>query len=185
MPLTKQLLRDRLLTERQAIPAAERTLRSQAIVERVCATDFFQKAGHIAAYLPILGEVDVMPILAVAAQAHKRVYLPRLRDDGRLDFAVYDPAMLVRGPRGVMQPAPELPSVEHAVLELVVVPGLGFDKRRHRLGLGAGFYDKTFGGESRRPTLLGVAYDIQIVDEVPVDPWDVPLDGVVSESAIL
>ena len=184
-PATKSVLRDRLLSRRQALAPVERTRRSQAVIQRLEVLPQFAAALHVAAYVPLLGEVDVLPVLSDARLENKRVYLPRLLADGRLEFAVYHPTELVKGPRGVMQPAPELPAVPVETLDFLVVPGLGFDRRGHRLGLGAGYYDKTLAGLPQRPFCAGVGYDFQLVDALPTDEWDIPLDAVVTERATI
>lgn len=180
--MSKSALRDRLLRERRAVPPDEHTMRSNVVVTRVVTLPEFGRASHVAAYLPLLGEVDVLPVLSQAASQGKRVYLPRLLDGGRLEFAAYDAAMVVRGPRGVMQPAPELPGVPLSEIDFMLVPGLGFDRAKYRLGLGAGYYDKTLAGQARRPYCVGVGFDFQLIDAIPADPWDVPLDTVILET---
>lgn len=183
--MSKSALRDRLLRERRAIEPADHTARSGSVVSRVAALPQFAQAAHVAAYLPLLGEVDVLPVLSQAASQGKRVYLPRLLDGGRLEFAAYDAAMVVRGPRGVMQPAPELPGVGVAEIDFMLVPGLGFDRAKYRLGLGAGYYDKTLAGQARRPYCVGVGFDFQLVETIPADPWDIPLDAVALETTTI
>lgn len=183
--MSKALLRDRLLRERRAVTPAEHTARSAAVVARVIAMTGFAQASHVAAYLPLLGEVDVLPVLSQAALLGKRVYLPRLLDGGRLEFAAYDASMVVKGPRGVMQPAPELPGVPVSEIDFMLVPGLGFDRAKYRLGMGAGYYDKTLAGQARRPFCVGVGFDFQLVDSLPADSWDVPLDAVALEKATI
>jgi 5-formyltetrahydrofolate cyclo-ligase len=182
---SKAQLRDRLLALRQQLAPVERTRRSQPVIARLLALPQYAAAAHVAAYVPLLGEVDVLPLLGEARLASKRVYLPRLLADGRLEFAVYDPAYLVKGPRGVMQPAAELPAVPVSELDLLVVPGLAFDGAGRRLGLGAGYYDKTLAGQTKKPFCAGAGYDFQLVDALPADAWDVPLDAVVTESATI
>lgn len=159
-----------------------RATRSITITNRLAALPQYQSAGHVAGYIPLLGEVDVLPWLAAAALEGKRVYLPRLLDGGTLEFAVYDPRQLVKGPRGVMQPAPELPAISIGELHFLVIPGLAFDRRKYRLGLGAGYYDKTLGGITARPFAAGVGFDFQVIEQFPVDSWDLPVDVVVTES---
>jgi 5-formyltetrahydrofolate cyclo-ligase len=180
--LTKQALRDRLLRERQAMDSQSRAIRSLSVLGNLGALAQYRAAKHVAGYIPILAEVDVLSWLSGAAVEGKRVYLPRLMDGGTLDFAAYDPRQLTKGPRGVLQPAPELPSVPITELDFLVIPGLGFDRRRFRLGLGAGYYDKTLAGLSTRPFSVGVGFDFQIIEQFPVESWDLPVDCVVSES---
>jgi 5-formyltetrahydrofolate cyclo-ligase len=178
-------LRDRLLTLRRQLSPADIASRSQAVCARLAAENAYISARRIGAYYPFLGEVDVLPQLAAAQAEGREVYLPRLMDGGSLSFARWSGEPLEKGPRGVLQPAAGGAVAELAELDLVIVPGLAFDRARQRLGLGAGFYDRTLGAAPRRPHTIGVAYNFQLVEEVPADAWDVPLDVVVAESSRL
>ncbi len=182
--LTKQQLRDHLLRERQSMDGPSRADRSADIANRLSTMPQYQAAQHVAGYIPILGEVDVLPWLAMAAEQGKRVYLPRLIEGGTLEFAHYDARQLVKGPRGVLQPAPELPAISIGEIHFLVMPGLGFDRNRYRLGLGAGYYDKTLAGIVVRPFSAGVGFDFQVIDQFPIDGWDLPVDAVVTESEV-
>lgn len=176
-------LRDRLLRERRALTVDEVALRSLGVCDRIQAASYYREARTIGAYLPILNETDLRPLMERARQEGRSVVLPRLRSDETLEFAPYLPNQLVRGRRGVWQPSPELAAVELSDIDLVIVPGLGFDRALYRLGLGAGYYDRTFANRRGRPFLLGAGYTFQVLEELPHDPWDVPLDGLVTEMA--
>jgi 5-formyltetrahydrofolate cyclo-ligase len=92
--------------------------------------------------------------------------------------------MLHPGPLGVMQPPPDAPE---AVPEIVLTPLLGFDRRGHRLGYGAGYYDRTFAAlaaAGHHPLRCGVALSIQEIDTVPETADDIPLDMVVTEAGV-
>lgn len=180
----KAALRERLLRERRALAADEVAMRSLVVCDRIESSACYREARVIGAYLPILNETDLRPLIERAQRQGRNVVLPRLRSDETLEFAPYSPNNLVRGPRGVWQPDFAMAAVSLDDIDLVIVPGLGFDRALYRLGLGAGYYDRTFANRSGKPFLLGAGYAFQVVERLPRDPWDVPLDGLVTESAI-
>ncbi|WP_372695815.1 5-formyltetrahydrofolate cyclo-ligase [Immundisolibacter sp.] len=182
-------LRRRLRAERRALSRAERQAASAALARRLATLPAFQRARRIAAYWPADGEIDPLPALRRAAAAGKACYLPVLcpQRDGHLHFAAWNPqAPLRRNRFGIVEPAV---APRHwlapRMLDLVLVPLVGFDGAGNRLGMGGGFYDRSFAflGQRRwrRPRLVGVAFDLQRVDRLPRRAWDVPLDAVASE----
>jgi len=111
----------------------------------------------------------------------KIIAWPRVSSDG-LTFATCPEAALVVGYRGLREPPAEAPLV--AELDVILVPGLGFDAAGHRLGQGGGFYDRLLASlrsTPRAPLAVGVAFAAQLVDALPVDAWDQPVDALVSE----
>jgi 5-formyltetrahydrofolate cyclo-ligase len=106
-----------------------------------------------------------------------------------LVFHLADPGELVGGRFGLSEPADTAPEVAASALDAVLVPGLAFDAQGRRLGLGGGFYDRTFSqarrSQARRPPLFGFCSDLQGVSACPSGPEDVPVDLVVTESRVL
>lgn len=131
--------------------------------------------GVVAAYRAYGDEIDPLP-LAQALDARRLAY-PHFRDRDaamgfRLDIGEYD-----GGPFDIPQPPDHAPEIEPDIL---LVPLIGADPRCHRLGQGKGHYDRALSALSDRKSFLtiGLAWDVQIVDEVPTDAWDVPLDAI-------
>ncbi len=173
-----------MLTLRRALAPEDVAVRSARVLRRLAEVPQFRNAARIGLYLPLWNEVDVTPLLDSAGSG-PAPFLPRLLPDGTLEFAAYDPARIGAGPRGVRQPEPDVPAIPMDELDAVLVPGLAFDRTRNRLGLGAGYYDKTLADCRRKPFTIGIAYAFQLVDALPTDPWDVPLDCVVSETVTI
>ena len=160
-------------------------LASRSIAGRVQSLSAWSETVSVALYASLPGEVDTRPLIEAALAAGRRVLLPRVIGTGRLEFAqCVDPAELVPGPFGVREPPGSrgpMP-LEHDMLDCV--PGLGFDRAGGRLGRGAGYYDRALAPGSwpdRRPVLLGLAFELQLVERVPMSPLDVRMDGVVTE----
>ena len=135
-------------------------------------------ARIVAAYQAMRGE---FPVTSAVFDAHMRgvaVAFPRVTPGG-LVFHVWDGSPMVPGPFGILEPAPSLPVVAPADLDVLLVPGLAFDPTGNRLGHGAGYYDRVLAGP--RGLTIGVAWSSQVVPEVPTDPWDQPVDALLTE----
>lgn len=136
-------------------------------------------AKRVAAYLTDGQEVDPLPILQALAEQGVATALPHLSDrQAPMRFLRWSPGWpLLMGPFGLRQPPAEAPEVEP---ELILAPLLGFDRTMGRLGQGAGFYDRAF-ARHPRARRIGIAWSVQELPEIPVDPWDVPLHAVATE----
>lgn len=111
--------------------------------------------------------------------------LPAIDSQGAMTFRRWSPGeALVTGPFSIEQPRPTAASVELSEQDAVLLPLLGFDRAGTRLGSGAGYYDRAFAfrrAGDRAPRLIGIAFAAQEFDTLPREPWDVPLDAVVTE----
>ncbi len=147
---------------------------------------WYRRARALAAYIANDAEIDPAPLLQAAHAAGKRVLLPRLRQK-HLEFVSYRPGAAVRRNRfNIPEPVGAAWSLQR--VDVVCVPLVGFDRDGHRLGMGGGFYDRTFAarvrknrGSLRGPRLIGLAYAGQEVAQLPHEEWDVRLTGVVTE----
>ncbi len=150
----------------------------------------FATASTVAGYWACHGELDPAPLLECAWAMDKAVYLPVLAGNA-LQFAPYRPNTLLRRNRFQI-PEPEVSPTEWLpplALDLVLTPLVAFDLTGTRLGMGGGFYDRSFAflrgpaQSGRRPRLVGVAYEFQQVETLVRQPWDVPLDAAATETA--
>jgi 5-formyltetrahydrofolate cyclo-ligase len=193
--MTLRELRRQLRAGRRAIPDAERRVHDRAIRASLSQLGVWQRGRRVAAFLGMPGEVDLRPCFGTASQRGVRIYVPHIvsHRDGRMVFVPLEPGAAVRGNMfGIAEPLHgsrgRLP-VRH--LDTILVPLVGFDAHGHRLGLGAGFYDRALRPRLdrtqpfRRPRLIGIAYSIQQVDRLEPASWDVALDLVVTERGIL
>ena len=158
-----------------------------AVAARLVGTRLVRDRGVVAGFWPFPDEIDPRPAMAAFGSRHHPLALPRMQGFGRpLAFHRYvagDP--LIEGRFEVMEPAPDRPIVQP---DLILVPLLAFDRRGHRLGFGAGFYDRTLAAlRAARPEVvaIGLAFACQEVEALPVEPHDQPLDGVASERGVI
>jgi 5-formyltetrahydrofolate cyclo-ligase len=164
---------------------------SQHIVSSIIQLAVYQQAISIAAYVADEGEIDAMQVL-VRAQDEKSCYLPVLASgkERRLHFYEYSRQReLVSNRYGILEPD-VTQSIEMSAegLDIVLVPLVLFDSKCHRVGRGAGYYDRTFEfknkNQSVKPLLIGLAYEFQKTEALQPEPWDIPLDWVVTEKAV-
>jgi 5-formyltetrahydrofolate cyclo-ligase len=193
----KRALRRAMTERRQKVSSEDRTRASaavsaylEALPELVAASAPGRTvAGFMA--LAARGEIDPASALAASRARGARVALPRLSaQPPRLRFHDVDPAQpaaLAPGPYGVLEPRPSAPEVDVAGIDLMILPGLAFDRAGNRLGYGGGYYDEAAGRlrAAGRGFLVGVAFDFQIVERCPAGVDDVPVDCVVTEREVV
>ena len=176
---------------RRSLYPQERKLRSDNVCNRLFRQPVFRSARNIALYLPADGEVDTAGIIGRCWTEGKRVYLPVLIPylDNKLWFARYRPdTRLVSNRFGIPEPeAVHRQRIKPLALDLVLTPLVGFDHKGNRLGMGGGYYDRSFAFLLRRqswkkPRLVGLAYDFQQMEKLPAKSWDVSLSAVATDT---
>lgn len=179
-------LRRILKHRRDNIPAAKRSQASLLVCEGLTGLPCYAGAARIGAYLAHRSELDPTPILNQAFALGKKLYIPRIVDDKKMIFVSWGPSMEMRRNRfGILEPK-ICRSVDIRLLDLVLVPLLGFDSKGNRLGSGAGYYDRSFYFKKdypeSLPLLIGLAYEEQAQICLPNEPWDIPLDYVITDA---
>lgn len=188
----KARLRKRLRSARRQIKAKQRLHLSRQATARLARQGFFLKARTIALYAATDDEVATSFLLDIGYRYNKRCFLPVLHPfaGNRLMFARWNKqTKLLTNRFGILEPQP--PGILHKPqhFDLVVVPLLGFDKRGGRLGMGGGFYDRTFFFRLNRkawhrPLLVGLAFACQEIKRIPRNTWDLRLDYVVTNDTV-
>lgn len=182
-------MRRELRATRRVIPESRRRENARALARRLARLHEFRAAGSVAAYVANDGEIDPAPALALARRMGKRTLLPVLRG-AALGFVTHAADQrLVPNRFGIPEPAAGDLLAPRA-LDVVLVPLVGFDGHGNRLGMGGGFYDRTFAflrhrTRWRRPHLVGVAHEEQRVDSLEARSWDVRLDVIITPRGAL
>ena len=167
---------------RQTLSTALRRQAAVAISEQVQQLPGWQQAGNLALYLAADGEADPGPVAAIARAAGKTTYLPEIQADDSLRFAPFDEDTPMRENRfGI--PEPQSESRPARAMNVVLLPLVAWDYRGHRLGMGGGFYDRSL-AEAPGVIKVGVAFELQRVDSLPTEAWDIDLDFVVTETTL-
>ncbi len=175
----KRALRAHMRSERNAFAMA-----SDAVI--VPPPEFLERITPgtvVASYIPVGSEADPTPLAAAARAAGAVLALPHVESrGGELRFLLWsEQDLLVAGPFGLRQPASESSDCDP---DIVLTPLVAFDDARNRLGQGAGHYDRAF---ARWPDAwrLGIAWSVQRLLRIDIDPWDVPLHAVVTEKGMM
>lgn len=174
----------RMLSE---MDGAQREARSVRVCERLSAMDGFASSETVLMYAALASEVDLDPLMRLALGRGVRVCVPRVDWDSRTMTAALVSNLdedLVMGRYGVRSPGAWCAEIPLSGLEMVLVPGLAFDRFGARLGRGAGFYDRLLDGGIECPT-VGVCFADQIVERVPTEEHDCAMDRVVCEECEL
>ena len=150
---------ERILSEAEALPA-------------------FRDAACVLVYMALPDEVQTAPLLERWA-GRKRLVLPRVAGE-ELELREYHPGSLNEGYRGIYEPSPDSPLVDPNEVDIAMIPGMAFaekDGKVWRLGRGKGFYDRLL--PKLHCPAVGICYPFRVLPDIPTDPWDRPLDGLV------
>jgi 5-formyltetrahydrofolate cyclo-ligase len=188
-PADTAALRRQLRAARAAIPAPLRRAAATALVAQARRVPTLWHPKRIAGYHAVGSELDLGPLLAALVQRGATLHLPRLepRRAGRMTFRRTAPdAPLIPNRFGIPEPGADAPRVDARFLDLVFLPLVGVDATGTRLGSGAGYYDRALAFRRARrhwrtPLLVGVGYALQEVPTLVRQPWDVPLDALLTE----
>jgi 5-formyltetrahydrofolate cyclo-ligase len=193
VPTDKSDLRQNLRARRRALSADEQHQAARRLAVNLTGTRLFLTSRRVACYLPNDGEIDSAPVIEHIRRLRKILYLPvlsRLSHD-RLWFAEAGPKTKLAPNRfGIPEPVVKSRDLVRAQeLDLILMPLVGFDDKGNRLGMGGGFYDRSLEflchrNHWHKPHLLGIAYDFQRINGLAADPWDVPLQGVITDQAV-
>jgi len=182
--MPKQSIREKLLSRRKHLSAESCLSRSLTIQQRLLETCEFQDAAVIALYSPILNEVFTEEIFRRAQKAGKLVAYPRVCGTGLEFVATSSAGEMSHGAFNVLEPTGTR-TIPFEALEMVVVPGVAFDQNGHRLGYGKGFYDRVLHPGGKRPFLVGLCFEMQIVASLPTEIHDVAMDLLITEERVL
>ncbi len=190
---SRNTLRANIRQQRRTLTTAQQHRYSAKIARHISHSHLFRSAQHIACYLANDGEVNLKPVIQRIWSMGKKCYLPLLSEgkNKQMWFALYTAKTTLKLNRyGIPEPqnhpgqwlAPQQ-------LDLVLMPLVGFDNDGNRLGMGGGYYDRSFAFLNRsfgikKPRLLGAAYALQRCANLPAEPWDVPLSAIATESGL-
>ncbi|MFI9329627.1 5-formyltetrahydrofolate cyclo-ligase [Kitasatospora sp. NPDC052868] len=183
----KSALRTRLLAERRALTPADREAAALALAGH--AGELAAPGATVAAYVSVGGEPGTRPLLDALLARGVRVLLPVLLPDNDLDWAVYTGSEgLAPAGRGLLEPVGERLGPEAVcAASPVLLPGLAVDRRGLRLGRGGGSYDRVLarlGRAGARPLLAVLLYEHELLESVPAEPHDLPVDVALTPSGL-
>ena len=155
--------------------------RSELILRRLEEWPPFLEAEQVALYHALPGEVQTAAFIERWYQ-QKHLFLPLVAGDDLRLLRYSGPESLQKGAFGIWEPKPNGEEAEKGRIDLIIVPGVAFDRQCHRLGRGRGFYDRLLSLMDAQK--VGICFDFQLVASVPVESFDRPMDHVVTEHGI-
>lgn len=178
--LLKKELRRNIKGLRLMLSQLEKEQAAEEVFARLERTAAFLMADHILMYHSLPDELSTHKFLAKWKDL-KHFYLPRV-NGVNLDILPYDESRLELGSFHIEEPQGDS-TVDPDDIELMIIPAVAFDRRGNRLGRGKGFYDRLL--QSTRATKIGVGYEFQLLDELPAEEHDIPVDMVITQTSTI
>ena len=188
MNADKADIRAALLAARDALSPSEREAKSRAVTERVLELPEFCAAGSLFVYADFRSEVQTGELMHRALEQGKRLVVSRTDTAARrlVLVEITDPESDLRpGYMGIPEPRDAGRVVEPGEIDLVLTPAVGLDPRGIRLGYGGGYYDRLFAAMGSAARRVALAFEVQVVPEIPAEPHDLPVHVVVTEERVL
>jgi 5-formyltetrahydrofolate cyclo-ligase len=181
----KRAVRHRVLAARDALSVAERDRASARIKDHMLALPEVERASVVMVFWSFGSEPDTAPLLEALHARGMRVALPRIVD-GEMEPRTYAPGDAVTVTSfGAREPSAG-EALDPSAIDVIVTPGVAFDRSGRRVGYGGGFYDRFFPRARPETARLGIGFDLQVIDEdLPSGHFDLGLDGVVTESGVV
>lgn len=180
----KRALRREVLARRDALPPEDRAERSRRIADRLLALPEVERAGTVMAFSSFGSEVDTGPILEQLADRGARVALPRIRER-EIEPVTYRPGDPVTvAAFGALEPSAG-EELEAAEVDVVLTPGVAFDREGFRVGYGGGFYDRFFRRIREDAFRVAIGFAVQVEPAVPHGLADLPVDALVTEDGVI
>ena len=181
----KSLLRNELRAALKKISPSLRVRKSRKIITRLLRSRYYRQAQNIFTYVATPAEVNTRELIRQALRTGKSISVPKVYLGKHRIEAVrikHPRQGLRRGAYGILEPgrAERMMQIRPSLLDLVVVPGLGFDRRGRRLGRGAGYFDR-FLRRAKRAKKVALAFREQLVEKIPVEQHDVLMDAVITD----
>lgn len=175
----KKQIREALLQKRELHTATEED--TNKVVEKLLSLPQIKKAKSVLLYYPHKNEINTLPLINAFLKQGKTVLLPKVEGLNIIPVIFKDLSQLKEGYAGIKEPEGKAISPEE--IDIVIVPGVAFDKKGHRLGYGKGYYDRFL--SKTNALKIGLAYDFQIVENLPAEEHDVPLDLIITPTQII
>lgn len=188
---TKKILRKEILEKRDNIDIDKKEKMDEAIINRFYESKYYKEAKKIFIYISFGSEINTREIINVALKENKKIYVPRTELKTKVMDAVEISSLsnLKESSYGILEPLKEEECIDPNELDLIVVPGVAFDRNGGRMGYGAGFYDiyfkKITKENVKKITKLALAYDMQVIEIVPMNEDDIPVDYIITEKEFI
>lgn len=185
--LSKHLIRRQMTQMRENLPTHFVKESARTAGGFLASLPAFRQAECIMLYCDFRNEMGTAPLLSFCFRSGKRVILPLTdKNFNIIPYSVENPEQLSLSSLGILEPAPDLCApASPETIGLVVVPGVAFDTSGHRIGYGKGCYDHFLPHLRKDVPIIGLAYDFQVLPEIPSTPEDVCMDAIITEKGLL
>lgn len=192
-PDSRQSIRQALRAKRGSLTPSQQAAASEWLLRQLMKVPQFIRAQHVALYWAMDGEIDLAPVAQHLWKMGKHCYLPVLHPTQarKMWFVEYTPeTVLIFNRYNIPEPDHSTArKLSPRLLDVVLLPLVGFDSTGARLGMGGGYYDTTFAFKQHKPAskpwLLGVAHECQQVEKLETAEWDIPLQGVITDKQVI
>lgn len=181
LELEKDKIREKLLSERHKLRKSDVSGKSKSIYKRLVNFSEIKTSKKILVYLPINNEVDTENVIKFLIKNKKLIFIPAFNNNKWMISEFNDFDNLQKGPYGILQPVYKS-RVESKVIDVAIIPGVAFSKNGVRLGYGKGVYDRLL--KNFKGIRIGLAYDFQIIDDLPKVKHDLVMDIVITDNKI-
>ncbi|MBS5885837.1 5-formyltetrahydrofolate cyclo-ligase [Clostridium sp.] len=183
----KKVLRNKILEIRDSLNNNEKELMDNKIFNELINTDLYKRAINIFIYISFSNEINTRNIIEKAFEDKKNVFIPKVYKDDKLMKAVKLNSIdeLKKNSMGILEPIDDSNYIEKENIDLIVVPGVVFDKECNRVGYGGGYYDRYLKDIKSKENKIALAYDLQIVDKIESEVHDIKVDYIITNTRAL
>lgn len=183
----KKDIRMQILQHRELLDLNTRRQWDEVIFNKLINSEVYKKANTIFAFVSFKSEVDTHKIIKYAIEDKKTICVPRIesKQKGMEIFKIDGFEQLKKGYFGILEPLESCPAIDSKELDLILIPGVAFDRQGGRVGYGAAFYDRFLSSLNKKVHKIALAYQIQVLNNIPMDEHDVRIDGVITEEEII
>lgn len=181
--MEKKEIRKKILEYRETIDPEERSKWDESIFNKLINCDLYKCANTIFAFVSFKTEVDTHKIIKHALDNGKTICVPKInsKQEGVKLYKIDSFDQLKKGYFGILEPSESCPAVNSNDLDLILMPGVAFDRHGGRVGYGAAFYDRFLSNMNRQVDKIALAYHFQVLESVPMSEHDVRIDGIITE----
>lgn len=183
----KKVLRNKILEIRDSLNNNEKELIDNKIFNELINTDLYKRSINIFIYISFSNEINTRNIIEKAFKDKKNVFIPKVYKDDKLMKAIKLNSIdeLKKNSMGILEPIDDSNYIEKENIDLIVVPGVVFDKECNRIGYGGGYYDRYLKDIKSKKNKIALAYDLQIVDKIESELHDIKVDYIITNTRAL
>ena len=185
--LSKNEIRKYIENMRDKVSAEQKSKWDSKIIDTLINSEFYRSAKTIFTFVSFRSEVDTHWFINHAIEDRKIIYVPKVasKQEGMDAYRISSMSDLTAGYFGILEPLSKCSKVNIKDIDLVLIPGLAFGREGGRIGYGGGFYDRFLRCAKEETQKVALAYNFQILDEVPADQWDIRMDAIITDKEMI